>query len=402
MGEIAHTTLKRRQSIRRRRAAAATLSTASLVLGLLILAQPAQAANPLIGGGPEARSTIQKLPVQEQQAVSKSLGLSLEQVSDQFDGQMQFSNAVAQIESRDQKYASSKWQKSATSKGWIEFAGLPSTDSLNVLRDLPFQVEVRTGALASASQIQSAVEAAHQQVLRSPGVLDANTWYDLDLKSIRTDYKTADIPFARSAPAPSIAKNSFGIPVISKVNSSAGSTPQVARGGVGITGCTTAFAATKGGLRGVLTADHCPKEGGYVEKSGPTQFNSGHQGGYGDFQFQTTNDSISGSIAVNYEGTSLMAITGQAIAAAGNTVCNYGKTRQNWTCAVVQNTSICAGNMCRLVQTDRQITYGGDSGGPWFAGNRALGILMGLVDNKSTYSRIGNAEAILGVTLKLT
>lgn len=53
-----------------------------------------------------------------------------------------------------------------------------------------------------------------------------------------------------------------------------------------------------------------------------------------------------------------------------------------------------------MVQTNGKFTLGGDSGGPWYNGSKALGIHWGLSGGYSTYTKIAAVESGLGVALK--
>lgn len=170
--------------------------------------------------------------------------------------------------------------------------------------------------------------------------------------------------------------------------------------------CTSAFALIGGG---VLTAGHCPNVSYAMTGSAyPLPYVSAHEGSYGDFQRHSSVDTTSNQIRISSAGA-LRSITSIGIAALGSSVCNYGFTRTVSNCATIQNTSWCgttsAGvNLCRMVLTNGTFTQGGDSGGPWYITNTALGIHSGalLSNGWAIYGRADNAQAILGVTIKLS
>ena len=89
----------------------------------------------------------------------------------------------------------------------------------------------------------------------------------------------------------------------------------------------------------------------------------------------------------------------------GDTVCRFG-VASGATCQVVIDLNRCAVGTCGLVWTDRSVTIGGDSGGPWFYGTYALGIHRGWLDEKeywySMSIRKGEVFTPIGTVLSLT
>lgn len=60
----------------------------------------------------------------------------------------------------------------------------------------------------------------------------------------------------------------------------------------------------------------------------------------------------------------------------------------------------------RFIAMNGGVTAGGDSGGPWYTGNYAVGVHKGTAyigfGNRSVMTRVGNALSSLGLTLCTT
>jgi hypothetical protein len=76
------------------------------------------------------------------------------------------------------------------------------------------------------------------------------------------------------------------------------------------------------------------------------------------------------------------------------------------TCATVLQVgySVSAGGVttAKLVRMNANITVAGDSGAPWSSGALAYGVHRGICDYMSCFSTVQNAQATLGVAVKLS
>jgi streptogrisin C len=178
-------------------------------------------------------------------------------------------------------------------------------------------------------------------------------------------------------------------------------------GGAGY--CTTAFSVARNGTYGFVTAGHCQNDRSYRQPEDGLTYNAPfqaqHRGDWGDFQWHTTphveyaefyTTSTGHRDVLGYDGS----------IAEGDYVCKYGRT-SGYGCGYVKDNNV---NVTfdgithhRLVAMRTYITEGGDSGGPWFLVNDAMGVHSGWVDldgaRRSTFSRIVYADEALGLAL---
>lgn len=172
----------------------------------------------------------------------------------------------------------------------------------------------------------------------------------------------------------------------------------------GILTCTSGFTAIRGSQWGVLTAGHCPDT---TQRLSGSTYNltyvTQHVGSYGDAQFNASSDpSRSNSIKISSSLT-YRTITSSANATVGAAVCNYGRTRSTAACATVQEVNYCNSGKCRLVRTNATFTNDGDSGGPWYYNNTAVGLHTGQLttSKQAVFTQINQAKAILSAEVWL-
>ncbi len=60
----------------------------------------------------------------------------------------------------------------------------------------------------------------------------------------------------------------------------------------------------------------------------------------------------------------------------GTSLCKYGKTTGK-TCSKVKYRNVSTPRLRHLVMTEKYVSSGGDSGGPWYSGGTAYGIHLG-------------------------
>jgi hypothetical protein len=162
------------------------------------------------------------------------------------------------------------------------------------------------------------------------------------------------------------------------------------RGGVPYPGgCTGGFVVRSGSTYGIASARHC------------TYTNFSYDGGTFVFQAQlpTTQGDIrwsrstSGGVSSSFQYyPNMFRLVNAAVSpAVGTFVCKYGTTTGQ-TCSTVYATGKCGNGYCGLTIVQKGISARGDSGGPWFNGNTAMGIHHGTVDYggalRSAFTRI--------------
>jgi hypothetical protein len=393
---------------------AVSISASALLVTTVGFIPAAGASEPddddgIIVGG--SSGTPYQLSDEDAQMLSESMGISVAEAQQRFAGQDEFSLAVATIEeSAPAQYSAGVWGPTPEYRGTVFFDGDPSPDVMAVLEALPFPVLVDTEAEVTADELESELEDAFEHLADDDGISQVSGWVNHAEGTIELEYSAAESQTGTDLPS-SVSEritrvrtksNAVGIPVSIRRAADAGASAEIVRGGMTMGGCTSGFTVFRNSTRGVLTAGHCNNTSTYVSGSSTaTRIVSEHRGMYGDFQWHSTPDTTSNYIRVNSSGAT-RAILRQRVAAVGTSVCNYGRTRTSSSCTTVSSTSVCATDgdfrLCRMVRTNGSFTNPGDSGGPWYSGNTAYGIHFGKVSGKSTYSRIGNAEAILGLS----
>ena len=385
------------------------------------LASPGQAA-PQSDASPDRSFSDSEAVSSDLRVTADSLEMSVAEAELLFAGQDEFNVLLNEIAHTEQgNYSSAIWRTDTRPTPTISFVNMPSAATVAKVEALPFEVLVETGAPLDMEGWDVAVEEAFRDVVAEPNVSDATAYVDAETETVHVEYQAATSETGE-AELPSRAQlrervlqridRLKGVGYAVEQVKSAGADSEVVRGGKAFGGCTTGFAVFQNGTRGLVTAGHCSDATNTPSGSSyGAPFRGQHEGSYGDMQWHSTVDSTLNQVALN-SGTLTRTISGQAIGVVGGSVCNYGKTRTSYNCTTIRNASACATittngvgkYICRLVITGGTFTNGGDSGGPWFFGNYAYGIHTAANDTTGLmyYTRIGNVEAILGVTTKIT
>lgn len=154
--------------------------------------------------------------------------------------------------------------------------------------------------------------------------------------------------------------------------------------------CTTAFVVTNGETNAITTAAHCPDQLTYVDRDGSSTILPmiGSWGAaYRDVQINGTADAPDPLFYSDQGADSLRKVETWRNAAsmrAGDFVCHYGES-SGYSCSVVELTDYAPpGDLCGGPCSPTWVTVKGpscipgDSGGPVFIGDIALGIAKGI------------------------
>lgn len=365
----------------------------------------------LLGHMPAASTEILREDrAAEIELLANDLHISEEKALKWFSGEEEFLSAVSYaLAVAPDQYSNSAWtpelEESLGYKAWVAFKGnVPSAVS-DRFKQLPFSVDLRFDATHSENELEEIRyelmsdlhETFHFEGLA--GSITEAGGIELEYEIAETEAEGANIDSAISE----LVEDS-PVEVVMVEREDIEPVEEVVRGGVGINECTTGFPVTKGSLRGVLTAGHCPDRAGKPSGSSVTlTFRGQHEGASGDIQWHSTTDSLSNHIRVSRSGHT-RAITSYGAAVNGTSVCNYGKTRSTFSCTTIRNANhaFYSGSkyLSNMVQTNGSFTNFGDSGGPWFAGNSARGIHFGKSGGFSTYTKITSALPKFGLRLK--
>lgn len=194
------------------------------------------------------------------------------------------------------------------------------------------------------------------------------------------------------------------------------------RGGATLSTCTSGFVvANSAGTRGILTAAHCGNTQSYSDFDGTsttTTFISEILDADQDVQWHTTPQSEVPEFYADLT-TSARVLTGRRLyssTSVGNTVCHRGIT-SGYSCGSVDSvtyqptyanacgTVACASTYIR-VSGPNLACSGGDSGGPWFNGQTAFGIMKsasfsGAAPGQCNYGTYMSTDYISGLGVSL-
>lgn len=176
------------------------------------------------------------------------------------------------------------------------------------------------------------------------------------------------------------ARSHIGVPVQVEY-ASVSDAPQensTTQGGEVYGGCTGGFIGNRGSTYGIITSAHCTTKPSKYDgdNTGSTYTASNNR----DVRYTV----LSGGTPQNkfrYNGSSYRTITSTGTVSTGLLLFKYGKTT-GYGSAKIESYKGCvtftSGNTwCNLYYTEKKVTQGGDSGGPWFVANKGYGFTTG-------------------------
>lgn len=161
--------------------------------------------------------------------------------------------------------------------------------------------------------------------------------------------------------------------------------------------CSVGFGATDAsGGKHFLTAGHCTNDANqpaYAEASAQNKIGTSNVGGSrsvnareGDMGVVAiTEPGWTLAAAVNTYGSPAVTVTGSAEAIVGEAVCHSGKTSPYWECGTVTRVDqeIDYGFIVGGLTITTACSQGGDSGGAWLRGDKAVGLHEGGMNGNS-------------------
>ncbi|TDW15227.1 proprotein convertase P-domain-containing protein [Kribbella kalugense] len=156
--------------------------------------------------------------------------------------------------------------------------------------------------------------------------------------------------------------------------------------------CSVAFPATDAqGNKHFLTAGHCTNDANQAAYGASGQANRIGTSNVGGTRSVNAQEGDMGVVAVTEPGWTIspnvntwgqpaVTVTGSAEAIVGDTVCHSGNTAPNWECGTVTavNQTIDYGTVViDGLTTTTACSEGGDSGGAWLRGDKAVGVHSG-------------------------
>lgn len=290
----------------------------------------------------------------------------------------------------------------------------------NAVRRSPIPVVFRTGAAATQADVLEKVRLSVPWLLTE---LPDMAGTDMDVRTgdiVLTVYAVGAAGEAAKAKGPKIGKQ-LGHPVrIDLID--APEQDAAVRGGANMSTCTSGFVvANSAGTRGILTAAHCGNSQSYSDFDGTstsTTFISEILDADQDVQWHTTPQTEVPEFYADLT-TSARILTGRRLrssTAVGNTVCHRGKT-SGYSCGSVDSTTYqptysgacgtvaCASTYIKVSGSSLACS-GGDSGGPWFNGQTAFGIMKsasfsGAAPGQCNYGTYMSTDYISGLGVSL-
>lgn len=368
----------------------------------------------VVVGGSSAASASRLLP-EDAKALAEDLKISEEAAQRQFAGQQEFLEALTKaIESVPDRYASSEWGAVGESSAWVSFTGAEDSKVADLFADLPVKVEVRFGAKLSEAEAEEIRHEAMSELLATGTFSQLVGETDPTAGSVRIQYElkdgeVADSVIARAVSAVVKSSEKAEIDVV-EATEDISTDPELIRGGTSISGCTAGFNIRILGspqYKGFVTAAHCPNAAGTPSGSTYGTVHRGqHAGAYGEVQKHSSSDPLIGNTII-IAPSSYRSITSVVYPSAGQSICNYGKTRSAHSCTTVRQVGLAfyanidgtSTYISRMVQSNGAFTNPGDSGGPWFVNNSAVGIHYGKFGGYSTFSQAGFAQSVLSIAI---
>ncbi|MDQ1126228.1 streptogrisin C [Microbacterium sp. SORGH_AS 505] len=350
-----------------------------------------------VSAGANVASPDPVVPDATSDALQYEYDISSERAANIVQAQESFSHLVAELEELEVTYAGSAIDPTTDYDAWVSFVGLPSAEAIELISGVPLDIDLRTDARFTAAELRESLREAHAALEAEAGIGGAAGYLDTAAQKLvfaAWPDESATLSRARADVA-DVAADTSG-PQIEIVTVPESVVSDEINGGAHLSnGCTSAFNVRDGsGRKGFLTAAHCPNP-----VSGYPFVKERETAGF-DVQLHRAT-SVTNLIRVSSGGTT-RTITGWYYPSGGGTACNYGRSTGN-KCTTIFSNDVCwPGLGCGFYATNAGVTSGGDSGGPWYSGNSALGVHKGtmwLFGNKSVFTDMGNALSAMSVSL---
>ena len=301
-------------------------------------------------------------------------GRELADVAEQFSGVSDFIGMVAEVQEQlPDEFVYAEWGHGSgllvVRPGGYETArdlvGRSGAQSKVLERDVP------------AEAVQQEIVNAVAQSLDKSLVESSEVSYDYETNRILVSVestlraKNVSIPERLRAQA---SQSGTRIDVVSRDTVISKAT---ARGGMNYSSCTGGFIgkpSSSSTLRGVITAQHCTTRPSSYDGN-PTTANLssvilGKDLRFTRFASGTYNNTF------RYQAGSFRSATSTINPVVGAVACKYGRVTGRF-CTTIAKNNVSAGGYTGMSQTAAGSVQPGDSGGPWYYGNAAMGITYG-------------------------
>lgn len=358
-------------------------------------------AAPTIGSVPNAAE------LEDLQFIADKEGISLQTAIARYGWHDNFSIAVAQI-SEAVPDAFTGAESVDASTAWVAFSADAPQAALSIVNTFKsihsgVSVQVRPDKGFTEVELRKAIEAAHYAVYGSSEVRDAVTTFDFatgEIESVVVLESAASgsaIESLKAVARTNITNatradilNSISATVVRSENDvlSVLESDTEHLGGEALSICTSGFGTINSvQTRGISTAGHCPNS--LTDDGSSLTYREKYEGDLGDFQWHMgpnieTDDFYAGSSTASEKNRRDVAILG--IPNVGQLLCRNGKMSYK-NCQYVRKLNMCNGSICNLVQMEKHLSTGGDSGGPVYLSNIAFGLHQGFMYDPGTVER---------------
>ncbi|MFF5248978.1 S1 family peptidase [Streptosporangium sp. NPDC000095] len=276
----------------------------------------------------------------------------------------------------------------------IGFKGEVPERAVALAKTLPVAVELVGNKGFSEAELKQTLNAAHDAISQRADLKAIHGSYDIETGVVSFEASPRIVPKDDTRRKQLLSQLQPAQPTNRKIKivlTVGEDTKPVAqdnymRGGGHFSGCTTGFNVTNGTSYRTTTAKHCGTSGSR------TYSNHSVQGGSTTSDFYTTNSNY--DIAAWTRGTMTLTRTFYydwhspryaydvgSSPVIGQTICHFGVT-SGAACSEIESTNVTLTNggvtSRGIIVMESDVSDGGDSGGPWYYGNRAWGIHGGV------------------------
>lgn len=335
-------------------------------------------------------------------------GTTFEQATRWFAGQTTFQQYVDLVAGQNpESFLHAEWVPGERPYGVLSFKGESPPSVMDQVAKLPVNIELVSGRDQNFTEFSDAVQKVYfaltDPVKRNAVTVEGDP--ALGVIIVSTFNGEAEITEEELIAATNAAgQNQL---VFDEVESFGEQIPgpESSLGGRGWADCTAGFSVRRGTVYGMSTAHHCtsiglttPYQGtSMAAPAAPVSLAKSS----GDVMWRRTVSLVTEPrFQAVTNGYRLVSAT--ANPAVGTAICKFG-VATGQTCGTVANTSVCSSGYCGLSRVGSHISQPGDSGGPWFFGNTAMGIHHGSVQAgaglASGFTRIGALNLLNTVVL---
>jgi hypothetical protein len=348
--------------------------------------------------------------LEDYQLTAEEEGITLAEAIDRYAWQDEFLVVIEQLAAGfPDDYAGARILDDGLA-AWIAFRGEVPDLAVDLVGGLPKPVALVGDRGFGEQELLDALEAAHYGVHQRPEVTFAASSFDLETGMISIDAEPAGElgsiekeqlrQSLQPAPGPNPAIT-YQVQMVDDLpdyqfeghmRGGAYLAPEQSRSRSIPGQCTTGFSVrtNSDSARGVATAGHCAASvvRRYYQNHGSTSWSSygrqnWHVGSRGDVGWYGPH---ANPLPHFYSGWgAIRLVYANRATAEGKRLWVFGTTSGQRS-AIVRKLGNCVGSICRLVATDRSVTQGGDSGGPWYSGNTAIGIHSGTYGGLSQFT----------------